>query len=72
VWYTNARSLSSKIEELRATAASEKPDVILLTETWYSTENSVAEMAIEGYNLDTDLRKDRTDTINGIGGGLLI
>ena len=25
-----------------------------------------------GYQLETDLRKDRTDTTNGIGGGLLV
>jgi hypothetical protein len=72
IWYTNARSLPGKIDELRATAASEKPDIILINETWCNSENTDAELAVDGYYLDTDLRRDRTDTINGLGGGLII
>jgi hypothetical protein len=60
------------LDELRATAASKKPDIILLTETWCSTENTNAELTIDGYTLETDLRRDRADTTNGLGGGLLI
>jgi hypothetical protein len=29
-------------------------------------------LSIDGYNLETDLRRDREDTVNGLGGGLLI
>jgi Reverse transcriptase (RNA-dependent DNA polymerase)/Endonuclease-reverse transcriptase len=72
LYYTNARSLPGKIDELRAIAAVQKPDIILICETWTNPEVSNAELTVDGYNLEVDLRKDREDTLNGIGGGLLI
>jgi hypothetical protein len=72
LYYANARSLKSKINELRAVADDQKPDIILICESWTSTEISNAELEIDGYSIETDLRKDREDTHNGIGGGLII
>jgi hypothetical protein len=72
IYYTNARSLLGKINELRATAADLQPDIIMICEAWTNIEITNAELSIEGYNLEVELRKDREDTLNGIGGGLLI
>jgi hypothetical protein len=46
--------------------------LILLTETWCNGSISNAQLALENYRLETDLRRDRADTSNGIGGGLLV
>jgi hypothetical protein len=46
--------------------------LILLTETWCNGSISNAQLALENYRLETDLRRDRADTNNGIGGGLLV
>ena len=48
------------------------PDIILLAETWCNASISDASLTLPGYQLETDLRKDRADTANGIGGGLLV
>jgi hypothetical protein len=44
----------------------------MICEAWTNTEITNAELSIEGYNLEVELRKDREDTLNGIGGSLLI
>ena len=43
-----------------------------MTETWCNPSITDADLSIPGYQLETELRKDRTDTANGIGGGLLV
>jgi hypothetical protein len=48
------------------------PDIILLTETWCNSSVDNAALSLESYRLETDLRSDRCDTANGIGGGLLV
>ena len=68
--YTNAQSLISKIDELAATASEKKPDFILLTETWCNNTIDNALLTIPGYGIE--IRKDRTDTAQGIGGGLIV
>jgi hypothetical protein len=45
--------------------------VILLTETWCNNDIRDSELEIGGYTLAAELRKDREDTQNGLGGGLL-
>ncbi len=72
VLYTNAQSIRGKIGELNYTKNDLDPDLILLTETWCSMDTTDAFLTIDGYNLQTDLRRDRTDTPNGVGGGLLV
>jgi hypothetical protein len=54
------------------TAEVENPDLILLTETWCGPHITNAELGLPGYQLETDSRRDRTDTAAGIGGGLLV
>jgi hypothetical protein len=44
----------------------------MLTETWCNTAIDNAALAIENYKIVTELRKDRCDTANGVGGGLLV
>ncbi len=49
-----------------------EPDIILLTETWCNSSIGNAALSLENYKLETELRKDRCDTANGVGGGLLV
>lgn len=70
--YTNAKSIISKLDELTLLVADEKPDIILITESWCNHDITNAMINIPGYNLDTNLRQDRCDTMNGIGVGLLV
>ena len=48
------------------------PDFILLTETWTNESINDASLQIPNYVMECELRKDRKDTGNGIGGGLLV
>ena len=70
--YTNVRSVFNKLDELATLANEEKPDFILLTETWCNPSITNAGLTIPGYQIEEDLRHDREDTANGIGGGLLV
>ena len=69
VIYANSRSLGNKINELRAIASSEKPDLICISETWMKLENKhfKAEFVINGYKL---FNTDRIE--NKMGGGVAI
>jgi len=71
ILYLNARSLKRKVNDLELLADDEKPDLILITETWLNPTISTAELNISNYYIEPSLRHDRTDTVNGIGGGLL-
>jgi hypothetical protein len=53
-------------------AAEKKPDVILICESWCNSTINNSLLALEGYELQPDLRTDRSDTAGGIGGGLLV
>jgi len=72
VCYTNAQSILGKINELTAYIVETVPDIVLICETWCNSEVNNASLTIPGYQLETDLRRDRNDTRNGIGGGLLV
>ncbi len=69
-FYTNAHSILNKIDELRLVADTEKPDIIIITESWTSERVSNAFLNIEGYR--PPFRQDRRDTKKGCGGGVLI
>jgi hypothetical protein len=49
-----------------------RPDIVLLSETWCNTNISNALLNVAGYTFQTDLRNDRCDTANGVGGGLAV
>ncbi len=68
VLYTKAQSINCKLGEIAAVAQESEPDIILLCNK--ATTN--ASQAPENYNLECDLRRDRSDTTAGIGGGLLV
>ena len=53
-------------------ANDKKPDLILITETWCNKDISSNLLNIDNYYIDASLRIDRNDTLNGIGGGLLV
>jgi hypothetical protein len=60
------------LNELKVTSQDLNPDIIILTETWCNGTVENATLEIENYKIETDLRRDRSDTANGIGGGLLV
>ena len=72
VIYTNARSINSKLVDLETLISDNNPDIILLTETWCNSDITNSYLNLNGYFIDPDLRVDRLDTANGIGGGLLV
>ena len=49
--YTNVRSIVGKLGELSYVAQRDKPDVIILTETWLHDDIMDAEVALAGYAL---------------------
>ena len=67
---TNARSLNSKIQELKATAIDLNPDIIAITETWSNSDICNTFLDVPGFKIVA--RKDRSDTSNGRGGGILV
>jgi Reverse transcriptase (RNA-dependent DNA polymerase)/Endonuclease-reverse transcriptase len=48
------------------------PDLILVTESWCNNQITDAFLALPGYELINELRRDRYDTDRGRGGGLLV
>ena len=68
----NARSLISKLNDLEILVNECDPDLIFICETWLNNNICNSILNIEGYNLEQELRIDRTDTVNGIGGGILV
>ena len=65
ILYFNARSILPKIDILRAQAATRKPLVICIVESWLSHDISDDELNINGYQIH---RLDR----NRHGGGVLV
>jgi hypothetical protein len=57
---------------LTATAAEVEPDLILITESWCHKDINDAFLSMPGYELQHELRRDREDTKEGRGGGLLV
>jgi hypothetical protein len=70
--FLNAQSIVRKIDELAYTVEDLKPDIVLITESWYNDEVTNGLLTVPGYNLLPDLRVDRQDTAAGVGGGLLV
>ena len=58
------------MNELNALAADLKPEVIAITETWTNSSICDSYINIPGYKLI--VRKDRSDTLGGRGGGILL
>ncbi len=72
VLYLNARSISSKLNDLNLLASEKKPELILICESWCNSNISNSILSIPDYYLEPNLRFDRCDTQLGIGGGLLV
>ncbi len=72
ILFLNAQSIIGKIDELCFVASVKSPDLILVTESWCNQKVTNAFLSIPGYEVQPDLRRDRSDTVRGIGGGLLV
>ena len=68
MFYTNARSIIKKRDELVAYVMSEKPDIVSITETWLniSEKHLIAEVNIPGYNMFLNCRENKR------GGGVIL
>jgi len=62
----------NKIDELKIVVSESDPDIVIITESWCNNNISNSLLKIEGLILCYELRLDRNDTANGIGGGLLV
>ena len=62
IFYTNARSLNNKMEELEAKVDSEEYDIVAVSETWFK-EESDWRTGLEGYKM---YRCDRKERIGGV------
>ena len=62
----------NKINELACTVSDMEPDLVLVTESWCNGDITNAFLNMPGYELQPDLRVDRTDTDRGRGGRLLV
>ncbi len=60
-----------KVNELSCVASDINPDIILVTESWCNSSISDAYLSIQGYELKSELRLDRSDTGAGRGGALI-
>ena len=70
--YLNACSLCSKLNDLEILSNDEEPDLVLICETWCNSDVTNAMLNVPGYFIEPDLRVDRKDTMNGIGGGFIV
>ena len=65
IHYLNARSLLSKLDELRVLCLANNYDIVCIVESWLSQDILDSELAITGYTI---FRRDR----NRHGGGIII
>ena len=60
----------NKLDHLAALVIGEDPDMIIFCETWTNENVQNAEITFPGYNIQ--VRKDRSDTHKGRGGGVIV
>ena len=68
--FMNAQSIVNKIDLLQTQVCELKPDIIGVTESWTHDEITEEMLKINGYEIIG--RRDRKDTLNGRGGGILL
>ena len=68
--FMNAQSVVNKLDLLQAYVFELQPDILAVTESWTHNEITKGMLKIQGYELID--RRDRTDTLNGRGGGVLL
>ena len=60
----------NKRHELAAIVNERKPSIVCVTESWLKSVVADHELKLDGYELR--IRRDRQDTTDGIGGGILV
>ena len=68
--FMNAQSIVNKIDLLQTHVCELKPDIIGITESWTHEDITDGVLKIKGYDLIG--RRNRTDTVKGRGGGILL
>ena len=64
ILYLNAQSIISKLNELQVVSKDLHPSIILVTESWCNNSIYDSTISIQGYELSSEIRKDRHDTRN--------
>ena len=64
ILYLNAQSKISKLNELQVVSKDLNPSIILVTESWCNNSIYDSTISIQGYELSSEIRKDRHDTRN--------
>ena len=70
ILYTNAQSIMNKLDLLQAHVCQLEPDIIAICESWTHEDITSAILNVKGYSVVG--RSDRTDTLQGRGGGVLL
>ena len=70
ILYTNAQSIMNKLDLLQVHVCELEPDIIAISESWTHGDITSAMLNVKGY--DVVGRNDRTDTLQGRGGGVLL
>ena len=68
--FMNADSIVNKLDLLQAHVCEREPDIVAITESWTHEDITKEMLKIQGYGLID--RRDRKDTLNGRGGGVLL
>ena len=69
ILYSNLRSILSKMDVIKTITNDSDPDIVTFTKTWTNSSITNGFLHIDGYNIIK--RKDRNDTANGFGGGII-
>ena len=70
--YFNARSVLNKLSDIDIVANMYSPTLILICETWLTSNITNSMLHINGYEINNDIRIDKNGATNGIGSGLLV
>ena len=70
VAFANIQSIGNKVDEIRATMAMIKQEIMAITETWAHDGMGNEVLNIKRYEIV--LRHDQNDTDRGRGGGIII
>ena len=61
-----SKKKEKKVNDLEILLNDNKPDLVLIWESWCNDDTTMAMLNINGYFIERDLRIDRNDTLHGL------